>query len=255
MLNIFFVSNDIRVERLIEYYQPFFKTKMRRASDFDQGLKEVFENRPGLVFIQSSINEVSGETVARHIKLLLGGGSPLIVSLGDSKALENKGATWCDECIGIHDSDRRLQDEFEQLIARLYPGDWYDISRDMGLVSPDAPDEIPGAVRQPAEEITAELSENAGWSAIADGRRVIDDQPGAGSAERKFRMKAGVFEKDRNQDEVLAPEGSDYYASILENADTWSDKRRKGKTRRYLLYLFLLVAIGSGAYFWLHRAG
>jgi len=127
MLNIFFISNDSRVEKLIEHFQPFLKSKIRKASDFDQGLKEVFENRPSAVFIQSDIGTVSGETVARHIKSLLGSDSPRIIFMGEDDAKSKTGNSWCDDWILLGDSEQVFHDGFSKLIAAYYPEDWGEI--------------------------------------------------------------------------------------------------------------------------------
>lgn len=146
MLNIFFISNDVRVARLIEYFQPRFKSKIRWADNFDHGLKEVFENRPALVFIQNSIHSVSGETVARHIKSLLGSASPKIVYLDETGPKLRKNAAWCDEWMRMPDSQLQFQDEFADLVARLYPDDWEeDINNAAGDLSNAASAVIAGA--------------------------------------------------------------------------------------------------------------
>jgi flagellar FliL protein len=136
MLHIFIISNDVRVEKLIEFFQPFFKTKIRRASDFDQGLQEVFENRPSVVFIQSSIGSVSGETIARHIKSLLGSGSPRIVFMGEDGERAARKAAWWDNWICITDSEQKLRENFSRILNDYYPADWNEISREMEKPAP-----------------------------------------------------------------------------------------------------------------------
>lgn len=131
MLNVFVISSDKRVDNLIEYFQPFFKSKIRCASDFDNGLKEVFENRPSVVFIQSTIGTVSGETVSRHIKSLLGSASPRIVFMGDIDSKGKKGTSWCDDWINVSDSAQQLQQDFAELISRSFPEDWREIHNEM----------------------------------------------------------------------------------------------------------------------------
>ncbi len=128
MLNIFFISNDDRIARLIEYFQPRFRSKIRWVDNFDHGLKEVFENRPSLVFIQNSINSVSGETVARHIKSLLGSVSPKIVYLDEAGSKSRKNASWCDAWMRMAVSEQQFRDDFAALVSRLYPDDWREDS-------------------------------------------------------------------------------------------------------------------------------
>lgn len=66
--------------------QPMLRTRIDVVSDFDHGLKDVFEKRPSVVIIQQQIAGVSGESVARHIQLLLGNGAPAFIMMheGDS---------------------------------------------------------------------------------------------------------------------------------------------------------------------------
>lgn len=142
MLNIFIISNDTRIEKLVEFFQPFFKTKIRRAGDFDQGLQEVFENRPSVVFIQSSIGSVSGETIARHIKSLLGTASPRIVFLGEEGEKAARKASWWDNWIGVGDSEQKLREDFCKILHDYFPADWSEISREME--KPGQPPPEPG---------------------------------------------------------------------------------------------------------------
>ena len=131
MLNVFVISSDTRVRSLIEHFQPFFKTKIRCASDFDNGLKEVFENRPSVVFIQSTIGTVSGETVSRHIKSLLGSQSPRIVFLGENDLKAKTGTSWCDDWISLGDSEQQLQQDFAEIFSRSFPQEWREIREEM----------------------------------------------------------------------------------------------------------------------------
>jgi hypothetical protein len=138
MLNIYVISNDKRVASLIEYFQPYCKTKIRSAADFDLGLKEVFENRPSVVFIQSCIGTVSGETVARHIKSLLGTESPRIIFIGEVGQQGKQRASWCDAWIPLSDSEQQLREDFSRIIATAFPEDWPVISDEMVTATPVA---------------------------------------------------------------------------------------------------------------------
>ncbi len=145
MLNVFVISSDKRVESLIGHFQPFFKSKIRCASDFDNGLKEVFENRPSVVFIQSTIGTVSGETVSRHIKSLLGSDSPRIIFMGDSDSNGAKGTSWCDGWICVSDSAQQMQQDFIEIISRNFPEDWREIHKEMEKTASCPADKAQGA--------------------------------------------------------------------------------------------------------------
>ncbi len=86
MLNLLIVSNNKKSRKIMLALQPMLRTRIDVVSDFDHGLKDVFEKRPSVVIIQQQIAGVSGESVARHIQLLLGNGAPAFIMMheGDS---------------------------------------------------------------------------------------------------------------------------------------------------------------------------
>ena len=79
MVNILFISDSTTAAALKEGLQQVLTIKVELATDFDQGLKEVFEKRPVIVCIQDLIDGVTGDSVAQHIKLLLGNKAPNFV--------------------------------------------------------------------------------------------------------------------------------------------------------------------------------
>jgi len=88
MINLLFISNSPRAELLRVHFQQVLKIRIDVVDDFDHGLKDVFEKRPVAVCIQEQIAGVTGESVARHIQLLLGNGAPgfILMHEGNSKA-------------------------------------------------------------------------------------------------------------------------------------------------------------------------
>ncbi|MEA5113181.1 MAG: hypothetical protein VB050_04065 [Geobacteraceae bacterium] len=233
MLNIFFISNDDRVARLIEYYQPRLRSKIRLADNFDHGLKEVFENRPSLVFIQNSINSVSGETVARHIKSLLGSVSPQIVYLDETGSKNKRNASWCDEWMRMAVSEQQFRDEFAALVSRLYPDDWNEDIKE-ALCGPSDSDaaslRFPGTGEgEPAKNRSGDASGEIGEAA---GQSHPPEQVhGAG------KCQAG-------SDTVLASsENDDMDAAI----DGGAESARSG-FRRALLLAVLSAAVAFAVY-------
>jgi flagellar FliL protein len=93
MVNLLFITNSTKIDRIKNTLQPFLKVKIDIVEDFDFGLKDVFEKRPATVFIQDQIAGVTGESVARHIQMLLGSGSPSFIFMhnGTTKAKPIKG--------------------------------------------------------------------------------------------------------------------------------------------------------------------
>lgn len=88
MINLLFITNNSRAELVCTHFQQQMKVRIDLVADFDQGLKAVFEQRPSVVCIQEQIASVTGESVARHIQMLLGADAPAFVLLheGASKA-------------------------------------------------------------------------------------------------------------------------------------------------------------------------
>lgn len=84
MLNLLFISNNARAELLRGHFQQLLKMRVELVADFDHGLKDVFEKRPVVVCIQEQIAGVTGESVARHIQLLLGSGAPAFILLHEA---------------------------------------------------------------------------------------------------------------------------------------------------------------------------
>jgi len=87
MINLLFITNNPRAELVCGHFQQQLKVRIDLVADFDQGLKAVFEQRPSVVCIQEQIASVTGESVARHIQMLLGTDAPSFVLLheGSSK--------------------------------------------------------------------------------------------------------------------------------------------------------------------------
>lgn len=117
MVNILFIENDPRIDLLIDRLRLAVKGPIDAATDFDQGLREVFEKRPAIIFLQSEISGVSSLAVASHIKSLLREGSPHIFLLKDN--LPGKvyaGRDFFDDLIDISAGTEEL---FNDVVAHL----------------------------------------------------------------------------------------------------------------------------------------
>jgi flagellar FliL protein len=245
MLNIFIISNDKRVDALIEHCQKFIKTKIRRASDFDQGLKEVFENRPSLAFIQSTIGTVSGETVARHIKSLLGSGSPRIVFLGDASEKAKEGATWCDDWILLGDSEIRLREDFAALIEKYYPDDWREIAAETVPADASAGDTSSGTVSEAADDSLSAPSGDTGRATVQERHEPAACEVSAENepVPDKQTVPPPIPSESSDQEEIPA------YLNLYEGSFPGKEPfpGKKSRAGRYLLilfgFLFLAVAV------------
>ena len=81
MLNLLFISDSPKVELIRKELQAVLKVMIDVVTDFDRGMKDVFEKRPATICIQDNIGNVSGESVARHVQMLLGSGAPTFILL------------------------------------------------------------------------------------------------------------------------------------------------------------------------------
>jgi len=252
MLNVFFISSDKRVATLIEYFQPFFKSKIRCASDFDNGLKEVFENRPSVVFIQSMIGTVSGETVSRHIKSLLGSASPRIVFMGDIDSKGKKGTSWCDDWINVSDSAAQLQQDFAELFSRSFPEDWREIQNEMEKTASSAADTTHDA-RSSAEGISGyvvsqrEVTGHADFDVTSESEVISIPQKSGRSGTDILGSNSEIVEEE----EFPAYQNL-YDDPLLESVVSPPKRRFYGK---FLTAFFLLAVTGIGVYLWTSRNG
>ncbi len=124
MITILFISDDPRVADLIARFQPQLRGRMRLSHDFDQGLKEVFDNRPSAVFIQGDITGISGETVARHIKTLLRGEAPRIVLMHSAPLAAQGAKKWFDYSVDFSVSQDEIDEQFKLRLMEIAPGHW-----------------------------------------------------------------------------------------------------------------------------------
>lgn len=92
-LKLLFISNNIKIAAIKNKLQPLLKPRVNIEPDFDNGLNYVFEKRPEVVFIQDQIAGVTGESVARHIQMLLDEDAPAFIFMhnGDAEAKPIKG--------------------------------------------------------------------------------------------------------------------------------------------------------------------
>ena len=123
MVNLLFISNDTRINGLIAFLQPLLRSAINSTADFDQGLKDVFDKRPDLVFIQRKIGGVSGDAVAQHIKELLRGKRPKIILLQDNS--ENTPVSSCyDDSVGFILQEPELYRSFQKYLGKFPEMPW-----------------------------------------------------------------------------------------------------------------------------------
>lgn len=127
MVNLLFISNNSKIDTIKNVLQPLLKVKIDVVGDFDFGLKDVFEKRPAIVFIQEQIAGVAGESVARHIQMLLGSGAPSFIFMhdGNIKAKPIKGLY--DYLIDLSQPDTKVLTGIQSTLKLLLGPQWQKI--------------------------------------------------------------------------------------------------------------------------------
>src|SRR6266568_974863 len=133
MKNILVISSDPRADALIGRFQPLLKVQIGSVADFDHGLKEVFDKRPAVVFIQSEISGIAGDAVAKHIKGLLRDDSPKLVLLRDAPERPTASRNTFDESIDLFMPEEDLSRVFRAQLEKIPSLQWREKAEDEEL--------------------------------------------------------------------------------------------------------------------------
>lgn len=126
MITVVIIASDQRAVMLKEHFQPLVKAQITVDSDYEHGLKAVFDKRPALVFIQGEIGGVSGGAVAKQIKALLRDSAPCIVLMGDAATLKEKARSWYDDSLNFSADEDDLLAQFRAQLGKHLPDLWKD---------------------------------------------------------------------------------------------------------------------------------
>ena len=153
MINLLLISDSPEAAQIKKVLQPSLKVIIDVVTDFDNGLKNVFEKRPATVCIQDQIGGVTGESVARHIKMLLGNNAPTFILLhsGDRKAGTAKGLF--EQCIDLSQPHETVAENIINTLKLLLGDQWVKI-----YIPP--PSSAPASVMS-SETRTKEMSEDS----------------------------------------------------------------------------------------------
>ena len=124
MLNLLFISDSPRAEYIRSVLQPALKVIIDVVTDFDHGLKDVFEKRPTTVCIQDHIGGVTGESVARHIQMLLGNGAPTFILLHTGNDAVKAINGLFEHLIDLSQSDEMLEENIKNTLKSLLGDQW-----------------------------------------------------------------------------------------------------------------------------------
>lgn len=199
MLNLLFISDNPKVENVKGVLQPLLKIIIDVVTDFDHGLKDVFEKRPATVCIQDQIDGVTGESVARHIQMLLGTSAPkfILIHSGNDKAKSIKGLY--DHLIDLSQPDDVLADEIISTLKLLLGDQWEKVYIPPKKKSaPAKPPVVPPEETLPAEKIEFSMKPKivAGTLEFERAQAISDDLAELLIIEAK---KAGGIESPPNE--------------------------------------------------------
>lgn len=193
MLNLLFISDSPKVEYIKSVLQPVLKVIIDVVTDFDHGLKDVFEKRPATVCIQDQIDGVSGESVARHIQMLLGSGAPkfILIHSGNDKARAIKGLY--EHLVDLSQSNDTLAEDIKSTLKSLLGDQWEK------LYIPPKPTPasvrssvaVPEESREDADKLVDDFLSDLETSGIV----VVDDKPPVISAPDKVSMESSGVEQ------------------------------------------------------------
>ena len=175
MLNLLFISDSPKAEYVKGVLQPLLKVIIDIVTDFDHGLKDVFEKRPATVCIQDQIDGVTGESVARHIQMLLGTSAPKFILLheGNGKAKAIKGLY--EHLVDLSQPDDALAEDLKNNLEMLLGDQWEKI-----YIPPKpkpAPVKAKDARAEKARDDADRLVDDFLSDLESSGFSVSDDQP------------------------------------------------------------------------------
>lgn len=141
MEQILFIHTDQRLNGIISPLGRDIRDRITVATDFDEGLRLVFEKRPVIMFVQYEIAGVSCIPLVTHVKSLLREGAPRIVLFRvETSQKVIPGRDLFDGVIPISDDQQKLLEEVERELRHCTAVTF--VSDDQPVVSPDEPCEI-----------------------------------------------------------------------------------------------------------------
>lgn len=203
MLNLLFISDSPKIEYVKGVLQPLLKVIIDVVTDFDHGLKDVFEKRPATVCIQDQINGVTGESVARHIQMLLGTSAPTFILLHNGNGRGRGVNGLYEQLIDLSQPDDAVAEEVKNTLKSLLGDQWEKVYIPPRLTpaSVRSAVAVPEASREDAERLVDDFLSDLETSVfgVADAQPPVapppdeaaDESPGATQFETP--LKAGVL--------------------------------------------------------------
>jgi len=162
MVNLLIISSNPKTAYIQNALQPLLKAKIDVVSDFDHGLKDVFEKRPSIVVIQDQIASVTGESVARHIQLLLGSEAPKFIVLHEANARVKTIKGLFEHAVDLHQAERDLIHNLIDALKKILGSGWDKVAvseppASSGPVSPLVTEDKKQAADQLVDDLLVDI--------------------------------------------------------------------------------------------------
>jgi len=116
MSKIFFISNDERIDTLIENLQPIIAHKITTEPGYSNALKRISQERPDVIFIQNMINGVSCSNTVQRVRTLADKETSLVL-LSDQYFTPDSVTSFFDGSIDINLPLGELSRQLLQILA------------------------------------------------------------------------------------------------------------------------------------------
>lgn len=116
VLTILLIADQDRLEKLFDFVRDTPQIRFRVSRSLRQGIQEITEETPDILFVQSHLSGLSGEIIARHLLEQVEGTRPRVILFGETGQPLSPQAT-LDACLDIARTDEELTAAIIGIIA------------------------------------------------------------------------------------------------------------------------------------------
>jgi hypothetical protein len=135
MSEILFIANDPCILALIDNLQPLVERRISLESDYNSGIKRIFDRHPAVVFLQNRIGDVTCDKLVNQVKMLLDGEPVPLVLLSDEALMPKVAVSTYEACFDLCLPPDELSWQVQQLLHTLPKIVW----KDSGAAAPPLP--------------------------------------------------------------------------------------------------------------------
>lgn len=231
MITVLFIASSEYSAQLSTRLQAVLDARIEFVDDVDLGLKLVFDKRPQVVCLEDEIAGVSGESIAQHIRLLLGGSAPGIILLHDGSSVSN-GSEAFNHVIDVTQPPDHLCNAVIEVLHSLLKEHWHYVWNGGSLEnSQEVPSKCPHV--EADEYFCAALEAPAPVTQPSDMQELFVQRGGEGAIESPGVGKPIPTSEVPVTEELLQAFENNYRHSWLSS-----------KMRRGVLIFGLLVMLG-----------